>query len=228
MKTDLPMPYADEEWIEVYGHPRYLISTYGRVYCPERRQLLRDYVTSGPPPRRRVTLLEPGGPGPRSAAVAVEVLAAFSPTRGRLRGHVPAFLDGDPQNCRLDNLRWVSLNSAEHREALALERERAQALEREGAQAEEGATAPPQQEEESPARRRHRSQPAMPTREAVAGYVTASVRTPLSAQEREAIRDWAAKRGVKCAPRGRIPADVLRAYDHEHRREDAPEEWANA
>jgi len=221
------MPYSDEEWIEVYGHPRYLISTYGRIYCPERRQLLRDYMTSGPSPRRRVTLLEPGGPGPRSAALAVEVLAAFSPQRGRPRGHVPVFLDGDPQNCRLDNLRWVRLNSPEHHEALTLERKRVRALEQERAQADEQAT-PPRQEEESSARRRHRSQPAMPTRKAVADYTATSVRTRRSAQEREAIREWAVKRGVKCAPRGRIPIDVLRAYDHEHRREAAPEERASA
>ncbi|WP_327357801.1 histone-like nucleoid-structuring protein Lsr2 [Streptomyces sp. NBC_01304] len=37
-----------------------------------------------------------------------------------------------------------------------------------------------------------------------------------TAEEREQIRDWAKKKGLEFAERGRIPKNVMKAYDEAH------------
>lgn len=67
-------------------------------------------------------------------------------------------------------------------------------------------------------RRRARRGVAGPGRRAAAGYNGGTTARPTAADraQNQAIREWARERGMKVSERGRIPAEVLRAYHQEH------------
>ena len=97
---------ADEEWLEIVGHPRYLISTHARVYSTISRRLLSPFwsdhghASGGGSWSVRVYVNRSG----RSVGLAYHVLLAFV---GKPAGDVvPGYLDGDRRNARLVNLAW--------------------------------------------------------------------------------------------------------------------------
>lgn len=104
---------ANEEWIELAGHPRYLISTHGRIYSTISRKILRPFwvdhghAASGGSWCGQVYVERKG----RTITLAYSVLESFL---GRPSGDwVVEYVDGDRGNYRLDNLRWAPRNRPE-------------------------------------------------------------------------------------------------------------------
>lgn len=96
----------DEEWTELAGHPRYLISTHGRIYSLISRKILRPYwahherSASGGSWCAQVYVDRKG----RTVTLAYSVLESFL---GRPPGDwVAEYIDGDRDNYGLENLQW--------------------------------------------------------------------------------------------------------------------------
>lgn len=92
-----------EEWRTIAHHPRYEVSSHGRVRRADTKKLMRtDHSNKG---YRRVQLSDRGTVTRR--LVHHLVLEAFVGPRpdGMEACHFP---DRNPSNCRLDNLRWDS------------------------------------------------------------------------------------------------------------------------
>lgn len=68
------------------------------------------------------------------------------------------------------------------------------------------------------AARRARPGPTPSARNGYANGSTARRRPSVDREQNQAIRDWAKRRGLDCADRGRIPAEIMDAYREEHDR----------
>jgi hypothetical protein len=94
--ADLPR----EQWADVAGHPGWLVSTEGRIKSRRRghERLIRTRMVDG--------RLLAGDKQRGNVTVHLAVLRAFCP--GVVGDSV--FVDGDPTNCRLANLRWQTVD----------------------------------------------------------------------------------------------------------------------
>jgi len=89
----------DEEWIETYDNPRFLVSTHGRVFDSKMCKITPGRIKNGK------MMVVYGG---RDHELASVVLKSFTK---RSRGAQPRkknFKDGDALNCQLDNLEWMT------------------------------------------------------------------------------------------------------------------------
>ncbi len=99
---------AEEAWQAVTKFPHYSISSFGRVKNNKTGEV------------RRITITDPGFPavtlyGADSKSrylrhINVMVAEAFLPTAIDDKMTAVWHIDGDPQNCRADNLRWEYRN----------------------------------------------------------------------------------------------------------------------
>lgn len=96
---------ANEEWIELAGHPGYFISTRGRVYSTHSDKILSPYRADHGRNADGSWRVRVYANGRRHiVAVAYNVLLSFE---GKPEGAwAPEYLDGDLLNVWLDNLRW--------------------------------------------------------------------------------------------------------------------------
>jgi hypothetical protein len=92
---DLP----GERWSEIAGHPGLLVSTMGRIKSTrsEHERLMRQRWVEG-----RMLV---GDHHLGNITVHLAVLRAFDPA-GEKDGGRSVFIDGDPKNCVLANLKW--------------------------------------------------------------------------------------------------------------------------
>jgi hypothetical protein len=99
--------HPDEDWIEIVGHPAYLISTHGRVYSTITLRLMHRFLAHhgrGPQSATLSTTIQSHGRA-TSIGLAYHVLLAF-PGLPDSRQWVPLYLDGDRGNVALTNLQW--------------------------------------------------------------------------------------------------------------------------
>lgn len=87
-----------ERWAPILDWPGYQISTHGRVRG--RRSELRMFLVGGYP-----AFNVSNGIRRKSLRVHREVLRAFV---GDRPGYIVRHLDGNPRNCRIENLAWGS------------------------------------------------------------------------------------------------------------------------
>jgi hypothetical protein len=92
---DLP----GERWADIAGHPGLMISTMGRIKSARRKneRLIKPRLVDG-----RMLV---GDHHLGNITVHLAVLRAFDPAGERDEGK-SVFIDGDPKNCALTNLRW--------------------------------------------------------------------------------------------------------------------------
>lgn len=91
-----------EEWLPVEGFDDYVVSNYGYV-----KNALTDRVLSSSPVQYgmlTVAMVKDGKQYRRS--ISGLVARAFLPDPAREDFNTPIHLDGDRQNCRVDNLLW--------------------------------------------------------------------------------------------------------------------------
>jgi hypothetical protein len=94
--------FPDEEWLEILADPTYLVSTYGRLYDTRDRRIVRVSTLAHLP--LSWSLRAEGISRNRYIACATTVLKTF---RGDGSGYRVAYLDGNPENFALTNLRWI-------------------------------------------------------------------------------------------------------------------------
>lgn len=104
-----------EEWLELPEDPRYLVSSHGRFYSTVTNRFIAPAVAprkDGGNPRLYYRVILPGCRR-RNIYAAVAVLTLF-------HGPAPSpwyaveYIDGNPRNVRLDNLRWRPRFSRDH------------------------------------------------------------------------------------------------------------------
>lgn len=204
--------FPDEEWLEVRGNANYLISSRGRIYSTKSHRLLHPHL-SRKSNRLRLTVAHSAG-GNVSVTIVNEVLDAFG-DEDRPRGAVAALRDGNPLHCRVENLYWVRLRSAEHDAALSKMVEPTEEETR-------SAVAPDPEPDYAtpeflpPSGRTNGTKPGGLLDPAALRKAQAEWTEPGSPERNRAIRDWAKKTGVKVAPRGRIPGAVIERFEAEH------------
>ena len=92
---------SSEHWLPIPSCPGYFASDHGRIRRGEGK-ILNPWGHQ-PSGKMQVHIVKPRYP--TSAMVARLVAEVFCPTfHPKLR---PSYLDGDPTNCRPDNLQWV-------------------------------------------------------------------------------------------------------------------------
>lgn len=102
-KRKEPQSLAGEEWREVEGFPRYLVSNLGRVFSTIRAgRLLKPALTNTG--YEYVSLMRSGGAKGEKLLVHRLVAKAFVSGVGEVVNH----LDGDKRNNRDANLQWCS------------------------------------------------------------------------------------------------------------------------
>ncbi len=101
MTLSFPVERVDEgtgeRWRPMPGHPAYQVSDFGRVKNPEGRFIGRPNHSKG---YWRVSIED-------HAILQVHLLVLEAFVEPRPPGGRARFRDGDPSNCRFDNLRWI-------------------------------------------------------------------------------------------------------------------------
>lgn len=232
------MSRADpEEWLEMAGTDRYLISTHGRILDVVRNRLVGTRM-AWPNNRMRATVKYRGQGGRgRQVSVATAVLDTFDPAPATVTDPmVTAFHDGDVRNCRLVNLYRVARADTD---AMAEARARIAAFEAGDTPAETptpaaasvhfqtagtstGPAQPPgpvldlapgPEPESAPSAGRSGARPGgLVTAEALeAARAGRRTHADLDPNEKAAVRAWWVERGG--STRGRIPTDAIAAWD---------------
>lgn len=219
-----------EEWLEMAGTDRYLISTRGQILDVPRNRLVGARLTL-PNNRLRATVKLRGQRGRGSqVSVATAVLDTFDPVPVAVTGaRVAAFRDGDVRHCWLDNLYWVARTDAagmaEARALIAAFESRGTAEPEEPppgtavqfVPAESAAVAVPNPAADAggePVRTAaHGARPGgLVTPEALdAARAGRRAHADLSPDEKSEVRAWWVARGG--SSRGRIPTDAIAAWD---------------
>lgn len=91
-----------EQWSIIPEFPQYSVSDQGRVRKTGTNRILKVSVATGHHPF--VSLLTDNGMTRRGLAPLVA--KAFVPMPARCETPTPIHLDGNPMNCRADNLQW--------------------------------------------------------------------------------------------------------------------------
>lgn len=95
-------PFRDgEEWAEINGFPRYMISTEGRIYNKGTNRYMSSSLNNYDHPK--ISLLNIDGRHTRS--VAMLVAKAFLKKPNNMCDHI-IYLNGEHNDCRSDNLAW--------------------------------------------------------------------------------------------------------------------------
>lgn len=92
-----------EDWVLIRGFSRYLISNKGRVRNHDTDRVMRLFNVSG---RHLAVALMDDARFQRTCYVARLVAEAFLPIPESEYYNTPIHLDGDFNNCRVDNLMW--------------------------------------------------------------------------------------------------------------------------
>ena len=94
-----------EQWKEIFDHPQYWVSSYGRVWSEKTKKFLKPCQTSNIDKHLKIKLTENNIS--KKYFIHRLVMMAFAPIEEPNSFQVN-HIDGNPHNNRLENLEWVT------------------------------------------------------------------------------------------------------------------------
>ena len=96
---------VDEQWVEIPQYEDYIVSNLGRIKSVRTDTLLKQSSNG----TNLIITLRDGGRTKVTRMVKTLVAEAYLDDPPKPSGYTLMHVDGDRENCRADNLRWISL-----------------------------------------------------------------------------------------------------------------------